>query len=518
MERLNLVNGLKIGLTDALNGVQNAAWDNLVNTISPLISSYGVMATHQHGVIESSDLQTTISSGNNTTVTVSSGFGMLNNGQVIHVPSTTIVPVNFTGFGSSDIMNIYLIPTTYTTNPVSVANNQVYNLPGLSTSNVNITQLDSWSLSFIKAPSTLTLASGILLASSTLYFDGYYHLNLNNLTDQRISNLFELSNSATNQHTQNTDVGTTSPIFTIGDSYAGANDGAKVGKVKYGATVASTGPLTYPYSYSYNSVTQTITFSNNVNIVIDNITLIVGDTILIKDETAGNAQFNGLYVCIQASDAVYFPTILKRANILNTVNDFADSCIYIYNGTINSGSMWICTIVPQSITGWPIGFSQLADLGIITAPANNLTGTVLAPNVVNSSLTSVGTLTNYGGVTLRGTGIGFCVYINNTSSAQASDLPTTVVTGAAGTYVVYVYINWNNDGSGSSSTTATIGWTDKHGSHTITTTPAVNNATTYYGNSFVVHNEVGNLTVAVTINSTGAATVYYYIQVYQIGQ
>lgn len=68
--------------------------------------------------------------------------------------------------------------------------------------------------------------------------------------------------------------------------------------------------------------------------VIDGVTLVTGDRILIKDQTAGAE--NGIYVVQSAGAPV-------RASDANTATTIKESAVFVEEGTINSDIAYVCT-------------------------------------------------------------------------------------------------------------------------------------------------------------------------------
>jgi hypothetical protein len=272
MERVNLVTGLKIGLPEIFDDVQDYMWDNLVNSISPFINSYGVIVLQEDNVITSNDLKIT-SYGDGSTVQVASGYGMLNDGQVIHVPTNTIVNVPQT-LTNGEGVYVYITPSVYTVDPKDVAYGQVLGLPGLPTGTVNIAQYDTWTLSF--TPTVMTLASGVLLASGyILYVEGLGKSVLAGIQDHRSSNIFEFSDkvysqniqrvdaditdAVTKKHTQNTDTGTTSLTFKVGVGLIGpSGSGIELAREAVAPAAPQNFKVTDIYPYNDTSLIQTL--------------------------------------------------------------------------------------------------------------------------------------------------------------------------------------------------------------------------------------------------------------------
>ena len=201
----------------------------------------------------------------------------------------------------------------------------------------------------------------------------------------------------------------------------GTLDAASGGTVSYNNGTAGVGATL--------TTTATYTTIDGVNIAT------VGTRILVKNEA--NAAWNGVYVYTSS-------TVLTRADDYNTVPEVeAGDFIFVQDGTINNDSGFVQTSVVTTIGTDPINFVQFSGAGTytagtgltlngtqfsisnttvtagsygngdavatftvnaqgqltaaantaITANAANLSGTTLNANIVNSSLTSVGTLT-----------------------------------------------------------------------------------------------------------------------------
>ena len=199
-------------------------------------------------------------------------------------------------------------------------------------------------------------------------------------------------------------------------------------------------------AYTYNNGTAgvgaTITANANGALTLDGVQPTVGARVLIKNETAGNAPVNGVYVVTTNNAGA--PFVLTRAIDMNVGTEFPGAFVFIETGTVQADTGWVCTSdSPITVGTTAIVFTQFSGAGeytagtgltltgtqfsisntavtagaygngdynatftvnaqgqltaaanvAITANAANLTGTTLSATVLNSSLTSVGTLT-----------------------------------------------------------------------------------------------------------------------------
>lgn len=90
------------------------------------------------------------------------------------------------------------------------------------------------------------------------------------------------------------------------------------------------------------SPTYRLTASANGALTIDGTTPVVGNRVLVKDETGTNATRNGIYVVTQVGDAGN-PWILTRASDFVGTNVRANSFTFIEEGSANSDSGWVMT-------------------------------------------------------------------------------------------------------------------------------------------------------------------------------
>ena len=199
---------------------------------------------------------------------------------------------------------------------------------------------------------------------------------------------------------------------------------------------ATTGAIAGTYNNGAAGVGATFTPTVPLT-VLDTVPLNNGDRVLLKDQAF--PEENGIYVVTLAG------TVLVRATDADQPADFqGGDFVLVQSGVVNSGSGWIQTSVVTTVGTDPITFQQfsaagsytagtgltllgsqfnisptgvtagtygngtstpvftvnpqgqltLATTSLITAEANALLGNTLNPNILNSSLTSVGTLSN----------------------------------------------------------------------------------------------------------------------------
>lgn len=146
---------------------------------------------------------------------------------------------------------------------------------------------------------------------------------------------------------------------------------------KGNVTAATTAGLpSYTYSNGTSGVGATITASANGALASqDGITLIVNDILLVKNETAGNAPYNGAYKVTQVGSAGT-PFILTRAtNFNSTANIQPNSTFTITQGTTLADQLWWIAGVDSAVT---VGTTNL----VFTAFNS---GTVTAGNGISVS-------------------------------------------------------------------------------------------------------------------------------------
>jgi len=214
---------------------------------------------------------------------------------------------------------------------------------------------------------------------------------------------------------------------------------------KASVLVATYAPLG---SYTYNNGTAglgaTITATAFGALVIDGVTIsTLGTRVLVKNEAGGNAPYNGIYTLTTAGGvSTYY--VLTRSADMNVSAEFNSAFTFVEQGTDQSNTGWVQTadnvvigttavvwvqfsgagqytagtgltltgtqfsITNTTVTAGTYGNSdsvsqiQINAQGQITSASNvtiqanaaNLSGTTLNSNIVNSSLTSVGTLAN----------------------------------------------------------------------------------------------------------------------------
>lgn len=151
--------------------------------------------------------------------------------------------------------------------------------------------------------------------------------------------------------------------------------------VKGSCLVATAAALpAYTYNNGSSGVGATITANANGALTVDGVTgFSVGDRILVKDETAGNAPYNGIYT-VTAAGGVGSPFVLTRATDNDQAAEFPGAFTFIESGTVNSGAGFVCTNTSVTVGTTAIVWTQFSGLGEVTA-GNGLTKTGNTLNV-----------------------------------------------------------------------------------------------------------------------------------------
>jgi hypothetical protein len=136
--------------------------------------------------------------------------------------------------------------------------------------------------------------------------------------------------------------------------------------VKASVRLATTGALS-AFTFT-NTAGGTITNNTNGAIQIDGVTPSVADRILVKDETSGNAPYNGIYVVTTVGDAGT-PYVLTRSTDANTSAEVTDGMFtFVEQGTSLASTSWVLTTNnPITLNTTALVFSQFSGAGTYTA-------------------------------------------------------------------------------------------------------------------------------------------------------
>ena len=136
--------------------------------------------------------------------------------------------------------------------------------------------------------------------------------------------------------------------------------------VKASVRLATTGALS---AYTFTTTAGgTITSNANGALSIDGVTPSVADRILIKNETSGNAPYNGIYVVTTVGD-VSTPYVLTRSTDANTSAEVTDGMFtFVEQGTSLASTSWVLTTNnPITLNTTALTFAQFSGAGTYTA-------------------------------------------------------------------------------------------------------------------------------------------------------
>jgi len=160
-------------------------------------------------------------------------------------------------------------------------------------------------------------------------------------------------------------------------------------KVKDSVVAASAGPLS---SYTYNNGTAgvgaTITANSPGALILDGVTVSNGNRVLIKNETAGNAPYNGIYIVTVAGDGSTAFVLTRTADFDNSpTGEVAGAFVFIQQGSTLADTGFVCiTDEPVVMGTTPLTFVQFSGAGTYLAGDGlTLTGEVFSVNVDNDT-------------------------------------------------------------------------------------------------------------------------------------
>ena len=166
--------------------------------------------------------------------------------------------------------------------------------------------------------------------------------------------------------------------------------------VKQAVVVATATTLpAYTYNNGSGGVGATLTATANGALSIDSVSVTANSRVLIKNETSGNAPYNGIYSVTQTGNATaaYILTRTADFDLSSPSSEIPGAFVFVNTGTVNQNTGWVCTTTaPVTVGTTAITFTQFSGAGTYTAG----TGLTLTGSVFSISNTAV-TAGSYGG-------------------------------------------------------------------------------------------------------------------------
>jgi len=206
---------------------------------------------------------------------------------------------------------------------------------------------------------------------------------------------------------------------------------------KPSAVVATAAALpAYTYANGASGVGATLTMNAVGIVTVDGRALLLGDVVLVKDETAGNAPYNGLYT-VTTEGTAGVAAVLTRHTSMDLATEFTGAYIFVESGTVNTGAGFVCTNSSNPTVGsTAITFTQFSGAGQIIA-GNGISksaNTLSIDTSVTVDLTTAQTLTNK---TLTSPKINENVALTTTATKLNYLTSATGTTGTASTNIVF---------------------------------------------------------------------------------
>jgi len=247
---------------------------------------------------------------------------------------------------------------------------------------------------------------------------------------------------------------------------------------KQTVAVGTTTNLSATYNNGTAGVGATLTATANGVLTLDGYTPVLGDRILVKNQT--DQTQDGIYV-VSTLGTVSVPYVLTRSTDTNTSAELTGAYVFINSGTGQADTSWAQVTVNPTIGTSNIVWTQFGGAGSYSAGTGlTLSGTVF-------SITPVGTAGTYTAVTTNAqgqvtSGANMTITGDATGTASGTSLALTLanvaVAGTTGDSTHTTQITFNSKGLVTSATNVAIASSTVTGDVTGTLTPGASAALT----------------------------------------
>lgn len=143
----------------------------------------------------------------------------------------------------------------------------------------------------------------------------------------------------------------------------------------------------YTYNNGASGVGATLTASATGVLTVDGSAVALNDLIIVKNETGGNAPYNGIYLCTTAG-AIGVAYILTRSTQMDTTAEFVGAFSFVTSGSTNMSTAWVCSNTSNPTVGTTdIVITQFGGAtAYVAGDGLDLTGLTFSVNVDDSTL------------------------------------------------------------------------------------------------------------------------------------
>jgi hypothetical protein len=215
------------------------------------------------------------------------------------------------------------------------------------------------------------------------------------------------------------------PTNSFGGTFTGNGNGVTniASASIVGLTNVINNTVTYKAAVQAATTNGLPNYSNNISgsiigtsfgaLTIDGITLQLGDSVLVKNETGGAT--NGIYVCTTTGSASAGYVLTRRSDFNSATSITAGDTVLVLQGGANTNTVWTLTTAgPITVGTTPLTFVKISDATIPSGQVFGTNGTFIVPAGVTKISVEMwgggggggGSYTNAGGCQAYGGGGG----------------------------------------------------------------------------------------------------------------